>query len=42
MVLNGDFNGRAANEQDFIFIEDNLCNIDLPELFDVNRANNLY
>ena len=25
--------------QIFIFIEENLCNIDLPELFDVNRVN---
>jgi hypothetical protein len=28
IVLNGDFNGRTANEPDFIFIEENLCNID--------------
>lgn len=39
IVLNGDFNGRTANEPDFIFIEENLCNIELPELFDVNRVN---
>jgi hypothetical protein len=39
IVLNGDINGRTANETDFIFIEDNLCNIDLPELFYVNRVN---
>jgi hypothetical protein len=35
----GDFNGRTVNESDFIFIEENLCNIDLSELFDVNRVN---
>ena len=39
IVLNGDFKGRTANEPDFIFIGENLCNIDLPELFDVNRVN---
>jgi hypothetical protein len=39
IVLNGYFNGRRANEPDFIFIEENLCNIHLPELFDVNRVN---
>ena len=39
IVLNGDFYGRTANEPDFIFIEENFCNIELPELFDVNRVN---
>jgi hypothetical protein len=39
IVLNGDFNGRTANEPDYKFIEENLFNIDLPELFDVNRVN---
>ena len=39
ILLNGDFNGRTAIEPDFIFIEENVCNIDLPELFVVNRVN---